>query len=484
MQEREHPLYKSRNALWDFFLLSYKGGDPYCHAPMLYGHTHEEKEDYLLRQERSYFLNYTRPVVDAYTKHVCGMPLSRVAIDKGSEDLFESFEANCNGKGTKLSTFIRVLCTLASIFGRCGVLVLGSDPAKTPVVKTAVADRTLLPRLRLVKPKTLIDWSKDSDGRLLWILLRYTTMIDTDYSTERRTEKRFELWTPDEQVIYREDKDSKNLSIIEREKHSFGRVPYVEFVHADVDMDDEPESLIEDISIINRTIYNYSSLLDEILYLQAFSQLVIPADEGEMDKKTISTHRAFRYSKEAPYPPSFISPDASQARLFAEMIQTLIAEIYRIAVLRKSGAATTDQYQTAFGKMVDFEDTEAVLISKAQSMETSELALSREVGKFMKLPNGLWTPNYPRTFEVRSFAQEIADALSLESLMMGPTFMSEIKKKLSRRALPQASSEVQRLIESEILEAPTPISDPDPNNIDSRSKKASVDDPPNAGTTK
>lgn len=483
MKERIHPSYKDRLASWNFFLLSYKGGDPYCYGKMLFSHRYEEDTDYQKRQERSYYLNFTRPIVDIYTKYVCGQPLSRLA-EGNLKARYEKFQADCDGRGTKLSTFMNVITSLSSIFGRCGVLVLGADPRKLPSVATAVVDGKVMPRLRLIRPQTLIDWSRDEYGNFVWILLKYNIYKDADPRQERKILTRYELWTQKDWTIFSKSETSDDLLLVSTGIHNMGRVPYVEFFNADVDADYEPESLIEDIAIINRTIFNYSSLLDEILYLQAFSQLTIPADSGEINQKIISTKRAFNYPKDSPYPPSYISPDASQARLFIDLNSSLVAEIFRLATLRKSGSSSTDQYSTAFGKMVDFEDTEAALTAKANLMETSEKELSEEVGLMMGVTEPLWTPNYPKTFEVRSFTQEIADALSLESLQMGQTFMSKVKQKLARRALPQEDSATFEKINSEIEDLSAPLPELDENMNPRRTVSSSADNPPNSGSTK
>lgn len=485
MKERLHPSFKERIKSWDFFLLTYKGGDPYCYGNMLFRHRYEDDDDYAKRQERSYLLNYTRPVVDIYTKYICGQPLTRLA-EKDRQERFDKFKENCDGRGTKLHTFMSVVTTLTSIFGRCGVLVLGADPKQIPAVATGVVDKLVTPRLRLIRPQMLIDWARDEYGNFLWVLLKYNIYEDADPTAERKISARYELWTTKDWTLFKKDENTAEFLPIKQRTHNLGRVPYVEFFNADVDLDYEPESLIEDIAIINRTIFNYSSLLDEILYLQAFSQLTIPADQGEINQKIISTKRAFNYPKDSPYPPSYIAPDASQAKLFIDLNASLVSEIYRLATLRKSGSSTTDQYSTAFGKMVDFEDTEAALTAKANLMETSEKELADEVGIHMgMIGKPLWTPNYPKTFEVRSFTQEIQDALSLESLMMGQTFMMKVRQKIARRALPQETSQTFTTIDKEIEELSASIPELDPHaTMGGGGKKPSADNPPNSETVK
>lgn len=477
MYYRENPNYQARLDLWDFFMTSYKGGDAYIGAGLLHRHRFESVGDYRRRVKRGYYLNYVRPIVDTYTKYICGAPLSRVATTS-DKARFEEFSKNCDGKKSPLSSFIARVCTLSSIYGKQGVLVDGSAQIEqAPPMPTRLWDQGFFPRLRLIKPTQLIDWSLNGDGTFAWILFTYLVDISENPNIPRSVQKRYELWTPTMMTVFKEaEKNGTTLAIIpgaqQNQKvllpirefaHNLGTVPYCEFYHTDTDDDGIPESMIEDLAIINRTIFNKCSLLDQIEYEQAFSQLVLAVDEGEIKEQVIGTSKVFTVPKDSPYLPTFISPDASQATLIRDSIKTSIEEMYRIAVLRKGGAATTDQYSTAYGKAVDFEDTEAALTAKAALMESCEVSLSQMVQAWYSKPDMLWIPSYPKAFEVRSFTQEIEDALQLDGLGMGETFMAEARKRIARRSLPQADSDLMEKIDKEIEEIKMGVPEIDPH---------------------
>jgi hypothetical protein len=100
--------------------------------------------------------------------------------------------------------------------------------------------------------------------------------------------------------------------------------------------------------------------------------------------------------------------------------------------------------------MVDFEDTENVFKGQALLMEKDEVQLASTVNLWRGKKGPFWTPVYPKTFEVRSFAQMIEDAINLEVLNLGNTLMTEMKWGIARRAIPQAVSGTMDKVRKEI----------------------------------
>jgi len=350
--------------------------------------------------------------------------------------------------------FIRTVCDQSSIYGVTGVLVDGLiyDKESIPETPTAIVDEKNPPKLRIIQPTKLLDWSVNRDGKFNWILLTYVTLEDNDPEKNRGEKQCYELWTPTEMRLYYRDKQTKgnDLALYKRYPHNCGCVPFVQFPHSNVNIDGVPESMIKDISLINRAIFNYCSLADEIFYLQTFSQLVIAGDKGEINPIVVGSSRAFTVPKTSPFPPRYIAPDAGQAEILIKHIARCVAEIYRLAVIRKGGSDSKDEYATAYGRAVDFEDTEAMLASKAHQMQTYENHLAGIVNLWRGQKEQLWNAEYPKTFEVKSVQQEISDAMLLDDLMMGKTFMAELRKHIGRLVMPTLGEDMWNKIEKEI----------------------------------
>jgi hypothetical protein len=199
-------------------------------------------------------------------------------------------------------------------------------------------------------------------------------MIDSDPNKDREELDFYELWTKTECTRFTRPKGKSKESLTPYGKsttYALGVVPFCLSVHSRAMLDGIPASQIKDISMTNRAIFRYCSLLDDILHQQTFSQLLIPElEEGETNERVIGTKRVITYSALANTAPSYISPANGPAEVLIKWIQSCIVEIFRMAVVRKSGASQTDQYSTAFGKAVDFEDTEAALREKADLLES------------------------------------------------------------------------------------------------------------------
>lgn len=455
MKIRFNALRSKRLSWWEFYETSYVGGQDYIDSRKLFQHRYEADKDYRERVKRSYYLNFVRPIVDTYTKFIMGLPLTRVAV-KGREDNFESFRKSADGRGMSLSAFMRRACSLSSVYGRYGILPCGPGVDGMPEIRTALSDEENPPRLRGLPPKNVLDWSKDSKGDYNWLFFYYDVDYDDNPNIPRRTMRRYELWDRNTWKIFEGEKNkmlvNQGLKQINSGKHELGFVPYVELIHTDSDVNDEPESLVSDISMLAQTVYNYSSLLDEMLHLQAFSQLTMPGDKETVNTQIMGVSRVWTYDPDSPYPPAYISPDASQARLIMDMIRISISEMYRLAMLQYKEAEKGQLYATAFGKVIDFEETENALITKSTNMQEAEDKVSRYVNAWFggDADELLWRSTYPMKFEARSYTQEVADALAVVELQMGDRFMSELKKRIAKRGLPNIDPKTMSEIEKEI----------------------------------
>jgi len=471
MKIRKHPNFTANYNQWQFYELAYDGGDKYTATKiggssisrggelMLFNHRFESSSDYESRRKRSYYLNFVKAIVETYTKYTNGRALLRTAVDSAQEERYSSFAKNCDGEGTDLAVFMSRIASLTRVFGRVGVLIRGPEGGNEPKIITGVVSNSLLPRLTLIKPTQLLDWSRDRNSEFNWVFFSYEWSDDKNPNIERKSETRYQLWTRDSFSIFRRDKNKSEeepLILVEEGENTWGVVPYVEFSHGRALGGEEPPSLISDISILARSVYNWCSLVDTIMYEQTFSQLVVGAEETEVNNQIMGVSKIWTYPKNTPFPPQYISPDASQAKLIMEWIHVGIQEMYRMATLPSRGANPNEVYATALGKEIDFEDTNAALSSAASLMEEGEMNLSASVSKFMgvKSGEGLWKAQYPKEFDPRSFSAELADAMSLEELRLGSHFSYLTKMKIAGRALPDASTSDMKTIGEEIKSLP------------------------------
>jgi len=419
--ESRHQAYSRTADEWNFFLASYRGGAEYVRQGNLFSHRLEHKgpeaNDFAERRRRSYYLNYCRPIVDLYTSYLF-KEQPHISPDEPFAHLF----TDADGKGVGLVEFMKRTATLSSIFGHVWV---GTDRPKD-------GGRAYL---TMFYPQNFLNWETDGHDRLEWCLVRepwgrceVVKEADRIGIIDGKSWV-YRLWTTDEWFVL----DSKGR-LIEQGEHGYGCVPFVCVKHRDVEGELLGESLIADIAYVNREIYNLSSLLQEILARQTFSQLVAQGSSEEYgDIARLGTSSIFLYP-EGKNAPQFISPDTSQAQILIDAIDRAISEIYRLANLRR-GSVTGETEQSGISKAFDFLDTYQVLADKAQQTEDGfrrvlELYSLVDTGEVREVKVRL-----TRSFGVERTGELIDETKKLFELGIPDAFRRELLKQLAHTKL-------------------------------------------------
>jgi len=428
ISKRVHPVYAKYRRLYGFWRNSYEGGQDYC-KKYLQTHRLESNDDYSKRIERSYFLNYTRNIVDIWTNALFRAGVSR----QGETDEGKQFLDDITGKGVRPNSFWKRASTYSSIHGRSYILIDSPviDIDRAPAIRTAVYDQQLRPYLKLIAAESFVDWSTDDLGNFNWALIGLSQTEDKNPLVARETQEVYLLLEPGKWTLF-----DSNDKVIDGGETKLDVVPIVIVHHVDFDENEIGESMITDISELNRAIFNWTSLLDEILYMQTFGQLVIAANEGEISQKLTGTKRIITVPKDTPFPPLYISPDASQAGIFIQWIGKSVKEMFRLGFARKSGIDDPEQYNTATGKVLDLFDLQQALANKAAALQEADTKVAEIVGKFYGKTERAYTAVYPTQFDLRTLEGEIEDYAGLKLLDFGTEFNFEMAKKVVAKALP------------------------------------------------
>lgn len=436
--KRRHPDYDANSSLWAFYMQSYKGGAAYSQGN-LFTHRLENPQDFANRQKRAYFLNYCRPLPNIYTDYLYRESAKR------PPGLFPDVIMNIDGRGRTIEEFSRMVSVLASIYGQVHVLV--DKPADDAGVSAAEAKA---PYAIIYKPEYVLDWSHDDNGNLLWVLLHEPLFDDVDPNQPRKKLNRYRLLTLEGWEVINVDEKGE-VSSRDQGNWALERIPFVTCIHNDIDHDLIGESMLVDIAPINRTIFNWSSCIDEQIERQTFSQLIMPDDgEGGQDSvKAISTSAIFTFPNTAKFAPQYISPDTAQVKTIWEMVERHIAEIYRLALLEKSGDLAMGN-QSGIAKAYDFIDTNQAIASKAQSMERFENDLLAAIGLWYGKDTSTERISYPKEFDVIALEKEIKNSFDLISEGISETFNKLLMKRMVRKALKSASSDEFKTIDAEI----------------------------------
>lgn len=467
--ERRHPQYADYKAHWEFLEATYEGGREWFNEDNIFRYIKEGEQEYKDRLSRCYRFNHTREVVDLLNKYLFKQNITRNEQD--APESVKRFWEKSTRYGLGIRDFMRQASRKASTLGRIGIVVDNTAPAATDGKPLSRADEKKL-NIRtyayIVGPKQLLDFSKDDNGDLNWILILETKRDDADpLESSGEVVPRYRLWTKQEWLLLEETNQKKGgkkvVKIVDRGEHRLGEVPVV--LHDNIISDEEyvAPALVDDIAYLDRAVANYLSNLDAIIQDQTYSQLAMPAQNvlpGE-DNYTklveMGTKRTFLYDGEGGAAPFYLSPDPKQAHVILAVINKIINEIYHTVGLAgertKQDNATGIDNSSGVAKAYDFERVNALLQAKADSLEVLENKLARLValwnGEEKKIdPKGL--VSYPNNFDTRSLYDEFDIAGRLMLVQAPDAVRRQQMEALVDKLFPQLAKDLKAKMLNEL----------------------------------
>lgn len=345
---------------------AYEGGEEFINRANLFSHCREKAEEYTDRLARAYYLNYSAPAVDTYSFFLFKTPVTRKY--KEDSEKISSFLEDCDRKGTDFDKFIKDLVT--------SVLVAGSEfvAVDVPQVETLTVQQekeaNKKPYLYTIKTENVLDFEEDDKG-LVWIKYLEEREDKGGKWDYEGTGKKvvYVIWSRGHYISY-----DKEGTVVDDIKLNIDFVPIVPIRFQ------EGKSLIRDIARINRSLFNWCSLLDELLYRQTFSWLIVPSDPNEpLKEKKIGTSWCFTFNPESKHLPTFISPDASNASTLENRCNNAIQEIYRISNINFN---TKDVGKSGIAKAYDFMNINKTLAAIAYTFQEAERSIFQIIGKY------------------------------------------------------------------------------------------------------
>ncbi len=420
--ESRHPLHLSRLPFWRLAWLSYRGGPDYLAAPNLFSHRLEHGDDHRRRMARAYYLNYCRPVVDAYASHIFRNPPAVLPAEP-----IKALVENADGAGRDLFSFMKQSLIAAAVYGQVMIGVDRPRSDQSPKTRADEMSLGLSNYFHLVIPENFLNWSTDGAGDFSWCLIRQENRSVSCDDPQSGEEVIYRLWTP---KVWKDI--DENGQVVDQGANPFGRVPFIPCIFRETGDSVLGESLLSSIAYVNREIFNLSSMLSEILYRQTFSQLVAEGSAHEYGEGgnigRLGTSSIFLYP-EGRKAPEFISPDGGQARLLMDQIDQLVDEIYRLASLSR-GSAREGNLASGISKAYDFLDTNQALSDAAQNIAS---AFCRAIG--IAFPDWKGGIQFPGDFGVDNSEKLLDEVERSFALGVGPIFKKRLIERLARATL-------------------------------------------------
>lgn len=474
--ERRHPDYAGKREHWDFLDLSYRGGREWIESNIFTYHK-EGKHEFAKRKERAYRFPHSREVVSLVNKYVF-----KGAIDRSADapSQIKEFWGSATLLKRPIEDLMSTASSLSSTFGRVWVVVDNNLPED---VRSEADRKKSKGRCYsyILKPAQVYDFEYDEDGELEWFMNgEFARDKSSPLTSTGSMSERFRVWTKDataviELVQANGTKSARLLTTLSRQ-HDLGIVPVFPADHITSEELYSAAGLLEDVAYLDRAVANYLSNLDVIIQDQTFSQLAIPfqgllptgsnstgfADDDEPDELaqliSMGTKRVFAYNAEGGSPPTFISPDVKQAAIIMQAVTKIVGEIYHSIGMagertKEDNSAGIDN-SSGVAKAYDFEKLNAMLASKARSLQNIERNMVRLVnawnGEVKELEQTDAFVSYPTTFDVRNLADEMDNAQRL-AVMVGPKELRRVQmKRLNKKMFPQMSEVDVKKIEDEI----------------------------------
>lgn len=450
---RRHPEYANMKPKWDFLLESYESDLPDYAEKHLEQFYREGPEEFKARKKRAERENHSKRIILILNSYLFSGEQVRTFKNKR----FEEWCKNVDGKGTDIFDFEKKVDLYASILGR--VYVVLDKPSIDNPTGTALDNLKAEPYAYVVHPQNVLDVKLDSSGNVLWAMILETYRDDSDpFSIDDTGEKqRYRIWRGgfyyllDDEGNVAESNDElfNGVEVRSANNQKLAEAPTPVIV---VDSAERSEysglSAIADIAYIDKSIFNCWSLLDTILVEHTFSQLLYPVEalpiaaiatntELRAQLMTIARDRYLLWSSQnsGGVAPTWISPDANQAKTLLEVIGQKTAAMY--AILGLAGEVTQEvKEMSGKAKSHDFDKINRLLISRASRMEDFERKLANQYAHQIEVPEFEHSVTYPDTFDTRSITDDITEAQGFESVNMPAIVKAKLMKGIVQKKFP------------------------------------------------
>lgn len=428
--KRRHPEYVETLPHWVFLDACYKGGREWFKAN-IFRYLKEGNKEYGDRVDRAYRFNHTREVVDLVDKYLFKAEIKRNLAQAPDEVL--RFWKVATKSGLNADQFAKQISRRSSIFGSVWVIVDSSKSGTANGIISVAEAKSDKGRIYAytATPDRVLDFGYDDDGELLWVLIYEQKRNDDDpFESTGEYIDNYRLWTTNQWFLYEAVQEGKEVRVTQKDSgnHNLGIVPAFRVDNQITDEKWKAPSLIGDIAYLDKAVANYLSNLDAIIQDQTFSQLAMPAqglmpgEDGYDKLLEMGTKRIFLYDGERGGEPKYIAPDPKQAGVILGVVSKIINEIYHTVGMAgertKQDNAVGIDNSSGVAKAFDFERVNALLVSKAASLEHAEVKLAELVERWAgvhKEDDEVRLVEYSRSFDVRGLFDEfeIAGQLSL-----------------------------------------------------------------------
>lgn len=419
----------------------------------LWSHERENKNRYDDRQKRLGHFPVFQPVIDIHADAIMRTGV-RINDDRSLAGPWSAIVADADQRRTSLSILCRDALAWGMAQGRMHALVDFPRLTRTPSTRAEEREWGLRPWISLVTPLDIVNWALDAAGDFAWAVIREPAPDKREPGQPaNRTGNPywFRLWTPNTWTLFGFEpkrRGSPKWGVVEEGWHGIGRVPI-----ATLRTDKDPaktmytQSPFAAVQRIDRVVLNLLSLLHEIDYGQTFTTWFFPDPERT---STGAVEMGINNALTGPAAPVPLSPDEAMAAGLMERIKAHI-HLARVAAGASRGQAEESiEARSAAAYVFESEQKRHQMARLAESTEQFVNDCLSLCGAWLGVSSDeVPRATLPRNFDLKSLAQKINEALTLDKLNVGPKAMGLIKRNLAsqmERELGAAPDEVAEML--------------------------------------
>lgn len=431
---------------------SYEGTGGFQDGSYLAQHKREHIDNYNVRKSLCYFLNYVQPIVNSHVNPLFRTPPARdwegktvetadgisatmlsTMISSAPTAYWENFVNDVDMHGTNLTSFMKKAAQHAKLHGV--TFIVCDNVPDQPSTQAQALEKRAFPYAYIIDKPRVTSTSVNRAGQL--VSITYSENFNPVVVSSKPGDLRYRTWNL--QDTFLSDKDGIELpGGSEKVAHALGILPVVPlFARLATPGNVLPESEFLSIARTNLRVFNLCSEIDELLRGQAFSILCYPGDATSL---TLGPNNALGFDgKDSRFAPSFIAPDAAPADWLMKMLDKLVQEMYRMALLTHVTGQQVEQ-RTGLSKAWDFESTNQVLADFASNCQLAETMLARVFQAWTK-QDLKYSCTYSNDFSVTDTADELGQLKAAKEIVPTGLAAIAIMKKAISVALRGMSAE-------------------------------------------
>ena len=414
-----HYLWTRNRDRWEFYYNSYSGGDWYRDGNYLTKYQLETAQEYNQRIENTPLDNHCASVISTYISFLFRTPPDRDLGSIEQDPVVMEFLKDADLEGRSLDAFLKQAAIWASVFGHTFILMSKANAE----VSTAAQQRDLgiRPYLNLITPLVASDWrwSRQPNGSYEMVYFKYVEEVIDKITTVKE-------WTKDTIRTTILDENVKQIRSSQEEENQLGRIPVIMLYNQRSIVRDLGLSDLQDISDLQRQIYNLTSEAEQSIRLEGHPTLVCEATAqlGSGAGAIIQ----IQSGADPGLNPYFLNTDRGTIDSIYKSIDKLVEAIDRIS-FTGGVRATRTQSQSAVSLEVEFALLNAKLAEKGDQLELCEEQIWRI---FCLYQNLTWDGEieYPNNFNIRDEYREMTQLQTAKSAATDPIVLKIIDGKI------------------------------------------------------